>query len=135
MNHTVGRAIFGLVVGLGAAWISYTWLTNPAGRTERAIQEAVVLESRIVVSDTTGIDGLEFVDALAANRQVGKAYVYREENGWSVSGYYRRDEDDRWHPWLLALSAERQLISLKIQDKDAGLVERASANPLLEISP
>ena len=135
MNHTVGRTVFGLLVGLGVAWLSYSWLTNPDGRTERAIQEAVVLESRLIVTNVTGIDGLEFVDPLAANRRVGKVYVFREGEGWSVSGYFRRDEGDRWHPWLLMLDAERELISLKIQDQDEALIERARANPLLEVSP
>lgn len=135
MNHTLGRFVFAAVVGGAVAWLSYSWLTNPDGRAERAIQEVVVLEARQIVSNATGIAGLEFVDPLAANRRVGKAYVYREPHGWSVSGYYRRDEDDRWHPWLLALDVERQLVSLKIQDSDEGLIERASADALLEISP
>jgi hypothetical protein len=135
MNHTYGRIIFGLVVGLGAAWMSYSWLTSPDGRTERAIQEAVVLESRSIVMSATGLANLEFVDPLAADRRVGKAYVYREADSWSVSGYYRRNEDDRWHPWLLALNAEREMLSLKIQDTDTDLINRASSNALLEVSP
>ena len=135
MNHNYGRIIFGLAVGLAVAWMSYSWLTNPDGRTERAIQETVVLESRLIVADATGIAGLEFVDAVSANRRVGKAYVFREADGWSVSGYYRRNEDDRWHPWLLALNAERKMLSLRIQDKDEALINRASKNSLLSVSP
>lgn len=135
MNHTYGRIIFGLAVGFLVAWMSYSWVTNPGGRTERAIQEAVVLESRLIVTDATGIAALEFVDPVAANRRVGKAYVFPEADGWSVSGYYRRDENDRWHAWLLSLNAERKMLSLKVQDTDEGLIDRASANPLLEVSP
>jgi hypothetical protein len=50
-----------------------------------------------------------------------------------VSGYYRRGEGDRWHPFLMTLDASTIITSLKLQD--AALVERADDEPLLEVMP
>jgi hypothetical protein len=69
------------------------------------------------------------------NRRVGKVYVYPEDTGWSVSGFYRRADDDLWHPYLMMLSSDRQLKILKVQDRDPRLVERAGSDPLIEVSP
>jgi hypothetical protein len=73
------------------------------------------------------------VDALAPQRKVGKVYIYPLENGWELSGYYRRDDDDHWHPYLLALGSDLSLLSLRIQDADPGLGQIAAANPLVEV--
>ena len=101
--------------------------------TERAVQERVVSVARERVEEAVQISGLEFVDPLAPLRRVGKVYVYRKDDGWEVSGFYRRDADDRWHPWLLVLDAELQRTHLKIQDP--GLPATLGDDPALEINP
>jgi len=135
MDHRIGRAVFALVVGLLVASLSYQWITNPEGRTERVLQESVVESSRVHVKSIVSIETLEIVDPLSPNRKVGKVYVYREDDHWAVSGYYRRSESDRWHPYLMRLTVDQDLISLKLQDRDQQLIERAASDPLLEISP
>ena len=82
---------------------------------------------------TIGVDDLEVVDPLAQNRKIGKSYVYRAGEGWEVSGYYRRGEDDLWHPYLMSLNASRDMTHLKVQDDS--LQEIAAGNPLVEIIP
>jgi len=135
MNHRIGRVVFVFVIGLLVASLSYRWITNPEGRVERALQESVVEASRGHLRSAVGIDSLEIVDPLAPNRKAGKVYIYAEGDGWAVSGYYRRDEDDRWHPYLMTLSIDQSLSFLKLQDRDQQMIERAALDPLLEINP
>ena len=135
MDHRIGRAAFALVIGLLVASFSYRWITNPEGRVERALQESVVEVSRGHLRSAVGIDSLEIADPLSPNRKAGKVYIYAEGDGWAVSGHYRRNEDDRWHPYLMTLDAGQRLISLKLKDRDPALIERAASDPLLEISP
>jgi len=135
MNHRIGRIVFVFVIGLLVASFSYRWITNPEGRVERALQESVVGASRGHLRSAVGTDSLEIVDPLAPNRKAGKVYIYAEGDGWAVSGYYRRDENDRWHPYLMTLNTDQSLRFLKLKDRDQQLVERAASDPLLEISP
>jgi len=135
MDHRIGRTVFALSTGLLVAWLSYLWITNPARREERSLQVTVVESSRESISAVVDAGALEIVDPLSPNRKVGKVYVYPEGETWAVSGFYRRGEDDRWHPYLMTLWADLSLRSLKMQDKSPQLRERAESDPLLEISP
>jgi hypothetical protein len=135
MDHRIGRAVFALVVGLLVALASYQWITNPEGRVERAVQESVVEASRGQLKSVIGSASLEIVDPLSPNRKVGKVYVYPEGDNWAVSGHYRRDGSDRWHPYLMMLKADLSVSLIKLKDRDQRLIERATKDPLLEISP
>lgn len=135
MDQRTGRVIFTLVVSLLVAWLAYQWITNPAGREERLLQVAVVESSRALIAAVIDTGTIEIVDPLSPNRKVGKVYVYPEGEDWAISGYYRRQEGDRWHPYLMLLRADHSLISLKLQDKSPQLIERAESDPMLEISP
>ena len=135
MDHRIGRSVFALVVGLLVAGISYQWITNPDGREQRVIQVAVVEAAREQLKALIEAEALEIVDPLSPNRKVGKVYVYPEGENWAVSGYYRRGEGDRWHPYLMALASDRTMSKLKLQDRDQRLTERARMDPLLEVSP
>ena len=129
MNHRIGQFVFATLIGLVVAVSAYRWITDPGGREERAVQVKVVEASRVRLRRTLGIESLEIVDTLAPNRVAGKGYVYPEGDGWSVSGYYRRNVDDRWHPFLMSLRSDLTLVSLKVQDKDPGLIALADSEP------
>ncbi len=116
MNHRIGRSVFSLVVGLVVAFIAYQWITDPEPRQQRQIEEKAVMASRALLVSAVGVESLEIVDPLAPDRKVGKVYVYAEEPGWAVSGYYRRDEDDRWHPYLLNMTTDLELHAFKAED-------------------
>ncbi len=116
MNHRVGRSLFALVVGLVVAVFAYQWITDPAPREQRQVEEQAVQASRELLVSAVGVEPLEIVDPLAPNRKVGKVYVYAEEPGWAVSGYYRRNQDDRWHPYLLSMTADLKLHAFKAED-------------------
>lgn len=133
MNHNIGRIAFGAIVGLLVAYFSYQWITDPNGREMRALEIRVVTASREELLSKLSSSKLEIVDPVTPNRKVGKVYVYPEEDGWSVSGYYRRNDDDRWHPYLLSLDASMKLATLKVSDNDEDLSRRATNDPILEI--
>lgn len=127
--------LFAIAVGLLVALLSYRWITDPTPKMERVRQEHAVAESRRLLADTLSISDLELVDPLAPNRKVGKVYIYPAADGWEISGYYRRGENDRWHPYLMSLSQSLALESLKVRDSEAALVGRAENNPNLNVTP
>lgn len=133
-RHRIGSIVFGLAVGLLVATFSYRWVTNPEKQQERQQQEAAVLASRTILATRLQLTDLQIVDALATNRKVGKVYIYPVDNGWELSGHYRRDDDDRWHPYLMAMSRTHELTLLKVQDADPELARVAAADPLLMVS-
>ena len=133
MNHRIARLAFGFGVGLIVAVMAFKWITNPAPRAERQLEETVVAASRQHIEATLANAGVALVDPLSPDRKVGKTYVYRAGDGWEVSGYYRRDENDRWHPYLMTLDASHAMTHLKVQDSI--LRESAEQNELLEILP
>jgi hypothetical protein len=132
INHRIGGLVFAFGVGLLVAFLSYQWITNPAPRLERQLQEATVLAAREQLQGIAGSEALEVVDPLAPDRKVGKVYVYRAGDGWEVSGFYRRDADDRWHPFLMLLDAENEMTHLRV--RDAAFAETAG-DSRLEVLP
>ncbi len=135
MNHRIGRAVFAIAVGLVIAGLSYQWITNPAGREERVLQIGVVEAAREHLATTIDDEDLQIVDPVSPNRKVGKVYVYPEGDAWEVSGYYRREDTERWNPYLMLLDGELRLKKLKAQDNDPVLLERAQTDPRLDIRP
>jgi len=133
MNHRIGRNLFALAVGLAVAVLAFLWVSDPEPGAQRAAEERAVLESRALLYAVIANDSLEIVDPLAPDRKVGKVYVYEEPPGWAVSGFYRRDADDRWHPYLLTMNGALELEWLKVQDP--ALEARAQENPVVELLP
>lgn len=133
MNHRIARLLFGFTVGLLVAFLAYRWAVDPAPRVQRELEESAVAAARGLLINTLAIGDLEMVDPLAPNRKVGKTYVYREGESWQVSGYYRRDEKDLWHPYLATLDGSLALQHLKISD--ANLLDRHNETSVLEVLP
>ncbi len=139
MNHRVGRFLFVLVVSVSVAFLSYQWITDPEPRAERTLQESVIVVAREALKSVIEADTIEIVDPLATNRRVGKAYIYPngdkgDNGGWVVSGFHRRDESDRWHPFLMTLNADLLVEHLKVRDNNQELLERAENDPKFEAS-
>ena len=89
------------------------------------------MSARLRLTQMLSLDNPEIVDPLAADRKVGKAYVYRADGGWEVSGYYRRGEDDSWQPFLMLLDEAHGVVKLKI--RDSAFAARAEKDPQLEV--
>ena len=132
MNHRIARLAFGFSVGLLVAFLSYRWIADTGPSVERQDQEKVVIASRVLLQSSLNLGQLIIVDPLLPDRAIGKAYVYPAGEGWEVSGFYRRDEQDLWHPYLVTLGAEIELLHLKISD--TALLSR-NGEGVLEVLP
>ena len=136
VNHGILRWVVAFAVGFSLATYALLRISDPEPRMQRAREEAVVLAGREILKSYIAVgDAGEIVDPLAPNRKVGKVYVYPTDGGWQVSGYYRRNRDDRWHPFLLDLDTDVRLVSLSVRDDDEELRERSSLDPRISAVP
>jgi len=83
----------------------------------------VVLAAREILNSYVIPGGdLQRVDPLSPDRKIGKSYVWPVEGGWDVSGFYRRDDNDNWHPFLMSLDESIELRSLAVRDSNERLM-------------
>ena len=128
--HRVMSLLFAFSVGLMLAVFSFRWITNPDPARQRVVEEAAVMVARDVLTEQIQApQPLQIIDPLEKDRVVGKGYVYPADDGWQVSGYYRRDGRDRWHPFMITLGPELELETLTLGDDEPGLVRRAATDP------
>lgn len=136
IDHKVIRPVIALTAGLILALYAYQRVTDPEPRLQRAREEAVVISARdILQSYVAPGRNLEIVDPLSPNRKVGKDYVWPDGEGWEVSGHYRRNEDDPWHPYLMALDREAGLKSLAVKDANDRLIGMSVRDPKFSAIP
>lgn len=133
-KHRIGSIVFGIAVGIAVAAWSYQWISDPQKIAARQAEERAVLQSRELLAARLSLSDIQIVDPLATNRKVGKVYIYPNADGWDVSGYYRRNDDDRWHAYLLSISSNLALTSLKIDDDDPALAALAASDPLVDVT-
>ncbi len=136
MNHKVIRVVVALAIGIVLALYGYDRVTDPLPRQQRVQEEAVVVQARDILNDIVAPNSaLQFVDPLQPDRKIGKVYIYPTDDGWEVSGHYRRGEQDPWHPWLMSMDTSMQLQKLSVRDKDSQLVALAAENPRFSATP
>jgi hypothetical protein len=135
MKQRPGGIVFALVVGLIVAMLSYRWAVDSGAREQRDRELHAAGQARMRLQQFVGSDRLEIVDPLEPDRKVGKVYIYPAGDGWEVSGFYRRDETDLWHPWLMRLDADLMTSRLRVSDQDPRLVEKARQDPAIEVLP
>lgn len=132
--HRVLRVVIALAFGIALAWYAYQRIADPVPRQQRLQEETVVVQAREILARYVALDSeLEIVDPLNKNRVAGKVYIYPVDDGWQVSGHYRRAGEVRWQPWLMTLDERAVLTELSVQD--AALEERAANDPLLTVKP
>jgi len=136
INHRIIRMVVAFGIGILLALYSYQRISDPEPAMQRAKEEAVVISAReILRSQIPSVSGIEIADPLAPNRIAGKVYIYPSDSGWDVSGHYRRNSSDRWHPFLMSLTEQVELISLSVRDNDEATRTAAANNPKLSVSP
>lgn len=129
--HRIVRPVFALGAGLLLAFYAYERATDPEIRAQKEREETAVLAAREILRGHVDADyGLEIVDPLARKRAVGKAYIYPAGSGWEVSGHYRRNRTDEWHPFLIRLDANMALVELAVRDEQ--LKRKADGRPVVE---
>ncbi len=132
MNHRAGKLVFGISVGLLVAVLAYRWAGDTGPNLERQREESVVMASREWLESALDLGQLVIVDPLAPDRKVGKVYVYPAGDRWEVSGFYRRDKHDLWHPYLITMDAALALKHLKVSDT---VLLHRTGEGLLEVLP
>ena len=136
MTHRIVQWVVALAVGVFLALVAYQRATDPEPAAVKAFEEQLVTESRLHLTDIVLPGGtLQIVDPLAPDRLIGKTYVWPNEAGWQVSGHYRRDPGDTWHPYLMQFDANRNLLSVGLKDSDAALAQRAAEDKRIKITP
>ena len=135
INHRFASLAFAFAAGLLASFCSYQWVTDPDRGARRALEERVVREARLVLTDyVSNGQRLEISDPLERIREAGKVYIYPATYGWELSGQYRRDGENEWHAFLMQLDGDAGLISLAVDDDDPALRARADADPKFSAS-
>lgn len=136
MSHKILRLVVAFAIGLALSLYAYHRVTDPRPAMQRAEEEAVVRNARSILEGYLEAGGdLRIVDPLAPDRKVGKVYIYPTDAGWEVSGHYRRNDRDRWHPFLMQLDADAALSSLSVRDNDRALAAKADTDPKLQTTP
>jgi len=117
MTHRIAGFTIALGVGLVLALYAYQRVTDPEPAMQRAKEEAVVLAARDILRQyIRPAPELRIVDPVSPNRRIGKSYIYPTDSGWEVSGHYRRNDADHWHPFLMALNPDAGLAKLSVRD-------------------
>jgi hypothetical protein len=99
INHKAIRPLVAVAIGLVLALYSYQRVTDPEPGLQKAREEGIVMVARdILQSYVSPGNPIEIVDALSPASKVGKVYIYPTDDGWELSGHYRRDErgSNRW---------------------------------------
>jgi len=136
INHKVIRPLVAVAIGLVLALYSYQRVTDPEPGLQKAREEGIVMVARdILQSYVSPGNPIEIVDALSPASKVGKVYIYPTDDGWEMSGHYRRDESDRWHPYLMALNADAGLKSVAVQDGNDRLIGMSAQDPKFSAVP
>lgn len=136
ISHKVVRPLVAVTVGLVLALYSYQRITDPEPGLQRTIEEAIVMVARDILQSYVSPGNLiEIVDAVSPASKVGKSYVYPTDDGWELSGHYRRDENDRWHPYLMVLNGDAGLKSLAVQDGNDRLIGMSAQDPKFSALP
>ena len=123
LNHKVIRPIVALSVGLVLSLYVYQCVSDQQPALQRVKEESVAMSARDILQNyVSPRNYIEIVDPVSPNRSVGKVYIYPTKDGWEVSGHYRRNQNDRWHPYLMVLNDDAELTSLTVQDANDRLI-------------
>jgi hypothetical protein len=135
-NHRYLQWVVAIGVGLALWLVVFERATDPEPTRQKALEEIVVFEARTLLISYVFPDGeLQVVDPLAPDSKVGKSYIWPNEDGWDVSGYYRRDARDPWHPYLMTLDASSILVSLAVRDGNERLIGMSAQDPKFSAVP
>ena len=134
-HHRIIRLVVAFAIGIFLALYSFERISDPEPARQRVREEAVVLSAREILKSyvAAGMQ-IEIVDPLATDRSVGKPYISPADNGWEVSGHYRRYASDRWHPFLMTLDTNVILVSLAVRDDNERLAAAAAEDPKFSVS-
>jgi len=130
LTHRIARFTIAVGFGLALSLYAYQRVTDPEPAMQRATEEAVVLAARDILRHyIRPTPELRIVDPVSPDRKIGKSYIYPTYSGWEVSGHYRRDDTDHWHPFLMALNSDTTLATLSVKDSPHRFTAEAMEDP------
>ena len=136
INHRYMKWVVACGIGLILAFLAFQRATDPLPTRQKAIEEAVVVESRqLLASYVSPGSELQLVDPLSPDRKVGKVYIWPNDKGWEVSGHYRRNDRDPWHPYLMQLDRSSSLLSLAVKDGNDRLIGMSATDEKFSAVP
>jgi hypothetical protein len=136
LTHRIVRFTIALGVGLALSLYAYQRVTDPEPAMQRAKEEAAVLAARDILQHyVRPAPELRIVDPVSPDRKVGKSYIYPTATGWEVSGHYRRNDADPWHPFLMALNPDASLAKLSVRDRPDSFPAEARQDPKFNAQP
>lgn len=136
INHKVIRPLVAVTFGVILALYAYQRVTDPEPGLQRAREEAIVVNARdILQSYVAPGAAIEIVDPIEPNSKVGKVFIAPKGNGWEISGHYRRDERDSWHPYLMTLDSQGGLAALAVKDGSDRLIGMSAQDPKFSAVP
>jgi hypothetical protein len=136
LTHRIVKLTVAFGIGLSLSLYAFHRVTDPEPAMQRVREEAAVLAARgILRGYVAPAAELRIVDPVSPDRKVGKSYIYPGDSGWEVSGHYRRNETDRWHPFLMKLNRDHSLASLSVKDGSNPLAAKARSDPRLAVIP
>ncbi len=134
-HHRIISLVLAFAIGIFLALYSFERISDPQPKLQRVREESVVMSAREILESYVARERqIEIVDPLATDRTVGKSYIYPTDNGWEVSGHYRRYASDRWHPFLMSLDTNVELVSLSVRDDDERIAVSAAEDPRFSVS-
>ena len=135
-GHKYMQWIVAIAIGIILSLLAFQRATDPEPARRKAIEEGVVMEARLLLTSYVLPGGeLQLVDPLAPDRKIGKVYIWPVDDGWEVSGYYRRNAQDPWHPFLMNLDAASSLTSLAVKDSNERLIGMSAQDPSFSAVP
>ena len=136
INHRYMKWVVAVGVGLVLALWAFERSTDPEPTRQKIVQEVLVQESRLLLSSYVLPGGqLQLVDPLTPDRKVGKVFIMPVDEGWEVSGHYRRDENDPWHRYLIRMDSRSQLLSLAVKDGHPRLIDMSARDEKFSAVP
>ena len=134
MKHQFLRIIIFLILFIAAITYTYRKVYEPISVNQREDEIQIIHITRSIIKSYIDISSdIEIIDPLNPNRKIGKSYIFPSDNGWEISGYYKKSGHDNWHPWLISLNSANELVSIAVKDDDSGINKKSIEDPFLLI--
>ena len=134
MKHKFLKIIIFLILFIAALTYTYRNVYEPISVNQRGDEIQIIHITRSIIKSYIDISpDIEIIDPLNPNRKIGKSYIFPSDNGWEISGYYKKTDYDNWHPWLISLNSVNELVSITVKDDNLRINKKSIEDPFLLI--
>ena len=134
MKHKFLKIIIFLILFIAALIYTYKNVYEPISVNQRGDEIQIIHITRSIIKSYIDISpDIEIIDPLNPNRKIGKSYIFPSDNGWEISGYYKKTDYDNWHPWLISLNSVNELVSITVKDDNLRINKKSIEDPFLLI--